>query len=205
VKSSRRLIALIAAVAVVAAIALNVAGVVLIPVGPMGSQQPAVRDVARSTLNHRDNAEYLTPIVEDTWPVSVTVVRVTPVGVTVPGSVQVLGSLAFDISDPAERLPDGTDGIMLGVQSDPGPGWSGPQPAAGVIVEPKGAAEHRGRAFLVRITPDPDMETAVLHFDVEYTLGPFHFITTAWGPLGTTVVMCGGERPVAGQDGCGPS
>ena len=203
-KSSRRLIALIAAVAVVAAIALNVAGVVLIPVGPMGSQQPAVRDVARSTLNHRDNAEYLTPIVED-------LARVRHRGTSNarrgdgPRVVQVLGSLAFDISDPAERLPDGTDGIMLGVQPDPGPGWSGPQPAAGVIVDPKGAAEHRGRAFLVRITPDPDMETAVLHFDVEYTLGPFHFITTAWGPLGTTVVMCGGERPVAGQDGCGPS
>ena len=42
----------------------------------------------------------------------------------------------------------------------------------------------------------------MLRFDLEYTVGPFHFLTTAWGPLGTTIVVCPQERPVGGENGC---
>jgi hypothetical protein len=69
-------------------------------------------------------------------------------------------------------------------------------------VDPNAPASHHGRAFLVRITPDPTQETSVLRFDVEYTVGPFHFLTTAWGALGTTIVICPRDRPMSGQDGC---
>lgn len=204
--SRRRIVVGVAAAIVVTVVALNVAGVVPVPTGPLGAHQPAVRDGGGvSTLNYDPHvgAVYLTALVENTGPIAATIVRVTPIGVTVPGSVVVLGSLPFNSDDPNERLPDRTDRIMLGVQPDPGPGWSNPQPSSGVAVDPKGSAQHQGRAFLVRVTPDPTRETVVLRFDVEYTVGPFHFLTTAWGPVGTTVVICPRDRPVAGESGCG--
>lgn len=183
----------------------NVTGAAPVPNGPLGSYEAAVPDPGGvSTLNYiADRTHiYLTPLVENTGPVPVTIVRVTPVGVTVPGSVRVIGSLPFNRDDPAERGPDGMDTITLGVQPDPGPGWDSPQPVTGVTVDPKGTALHRqGRAFLVEITPDPARETGVLRFDVEYAIGPLRFLTTAWGPLGTTVIMCPQDRPMA-QDGC---
>jgi hypothetical protein len=37
---------------------------------------------------------------------------------------------------------------------------------------------------------------------LEHALDPFRFVTTAEGPLGTTVVFCGAERPVVSLDGC---
>jgi hypothetical protein len=182
----------------------NITGVAPVPNGPLGGHEAAAPDPGGvSTLNYvADRAHiYLTPLVENTGLVPVTIVRVTPVGVTVPGSVRVIGSLPINMDDPAERGPDGMDTIALGVQPDPGPGWGSPQPVAGVTVDPKGTAQHQGRAFLVEITPDPTQETGVLRFDVEYAIGPLHFVTTAWGPLGTTVTMCPQDRPLA-QDGC---
>jgi len=203
---SRRLIAVgLAALIVVTLLALNVTGIAPVPTGPLGDHQPAVRDPGgASTLDYvaQNTNIYLTALVENAGPLPATVVRVTPIGITVPGSVEVLGSLPFDTDDPGERLPEGMDRIMLGVQPDPGPSWRSPQPGSGVTVDPKGSAQHQGRAFLVRITPDPTQVTAVLRFDVEYTVGPFHFLTTAWGPVGTTVVMCPRDRPKAGENGC---
>lgn len=189
---------------IVALLALNVTGVVPIPTGPLGDHQPAVPDNARTTLNHdpQASAQYLTALVNNTGPVAVTIVRVTPIGTSVPGSVEVLGSKIFNRDDPAEYGPDGMSQIVLGIQPDPGPGWTTPQPVTGVTVEPEGSAQRQGRAFLVRVTPDPARETVVLRFDVEYAIGPFHFVTTAWGPLGTTLVICPRDRPVGGQDGC---
>jgi hypothetical protein len=188
-----------------ALLGLNVTGAAPIPIGPLGDHKASVRDPGGvSTLRYsaQNTATYLSAQVENTWPITATVVRVTPTGVSVPGSVEVIGSLPFDEDDPAERLPDMTDRIVLGVQPDPGQGWAIAQPVAGVPVDPRGAAQHQGRAFLVRITPDPTQVTAVLRFDVEYTVGPFHFLTTAWGAIGTTVVICPRDRPVADPDGC---
>lgn len=205
-KWSRKRIAVgLVALIVVTLLALNVTGIAPIPNGPLGNHQPAVRDGGgASTLNYepQTTAIYLTALVENTGPLPATVVRVTPTGVTVPGSVEVVGSLPFNSDDPSERLSDGMDGVMLGVQPDPGPRWGRPQPVTGVRVDPKGLAQYQGRAFLVRITPDPTQATAVLRFDVEYTVGPFHFLTTAWGPIGTTVVMCPRDRPIGGANGC---
>ena len=204
-KRSRWRIAIgLASVVAVALLGLNVIGAAPIPMGPLGDHQPAERDNAGSTLNYdpKNTGTYLSAQVENAWPLPAKIVRVTPTGVSVPGSVEVIGSLPFNMDDPGERLPDMTDRIVLGVQQDPGQGWSSPQPAAGVTVDPKGTAQHQGRAFLVRITPDPTQVTAVLRFDVEYTVGPLHFLTTAWGALGTTVVICPRDRPVADQDGC---
>ena len=198
-------IAVSAGVLVVLLIALNTTGIVLIPSGPLGDHQPAVRDPGgASTVDYdpQRTALYLAALVENTGPVPVTVIRVTPVGVTVPGSVEVLGSMPFNSDDPAERGPGMTGMIMLGIQPDPGPGWASPQAVTGVTVDPKGSAQHQGRAFLVRITPDPTQDTAVLRFDVEYAIGPIHFLTTAWGALGTTVVICGRDRPNAGSGVC---
>ena len=203
--SRKRITVDLAVVIVVTLLGLNVTGVAPIPIGPLGAHQPTVPDIAGSTLNYdpQNTATYLAALVENTGPLTATVVRVTPTGVTVPGSVEVIGSLPFNMDDPSERLPDLTDRIVLGVQPDPGSGWASPQPVTGVTVDPKGSAQHQGRAFLVRVTPDPTQETAVLRFDVEYTLGPFHFLTTAWGALGTTIVICPRDHPVAGQNGCG--
>lgn len=200
----RRFVVGVAAILAVTLLALNGTGIAPIPIGPLGDHQPAVADNAMSTLNYDPQraAEYLTALVENTGPVPVTIVRVTPIGMSVSGSVEVVGSQPFNSDDPSERGPDGMDRIMLGVQPDPGLGWTKPQPATGVTVDPKGSAQHQGRAFLVRVTPDPTQETFVLRFDVEYAIGPLHFLTTAWGPLGTTVVMCPRDRPVAGQNGC---
>jgi hypothetical protein len=195
----------LAAVVVITLLGLNVSGLAPIPIGPLGDHQPAVPDPGgASTLTYspQNNGTYLAALVENTGPLPATVVRVTPTGVSVLGSVEVIGSLTFNEDDPAERLPDLTDRIVLGVQQDPGPGWASPQPVAGVTVDPRGAARHLGRAFLVRITPDPTQETTVLRFDVEYTVGPLHFLTTAWGAVGTTVVICPRDRPVADQNGC---
>ena len=194
----------VATLMVVALVALNVTSIALIPIGPLGDHQPAVPDVASETIDYAAERVpvYLTALVENTGPVPVTVVRVTPIGTSVPGSVEVLGSLPFNSDDPTEYGPDGMDQIMLGVQPDPGARWAAPQSVTGVTVDPKGPAQYQGRAFLVRVTPDPTRETAVLRFDVEYTIGPFHFLTTAWGPVGTSIVMCGPDRPVAGSDGC---
>ena len=202
---SRKGISVGLAAAVVIALLANATGTALIPIGPLGDHQSAVRDPGgASTVNYdpQRTALYLTALVENAGPLPATVVRVTPVGVTVPGSVEVVGSMLFNSDDPAEHGLGGTDRIMLGAQSDPGSGWDSPQPVTGVTVDPKGTAQYQGRAFLVRVTPDPTQDTAVLRFDVEYTIGPFHFITTAWGPIGTTVVVCGRDRPKAGEDGC---
>jgi hypothetical protein len=202
---SRSRIAVVPVVAVAVLLGINVTGAAPLPTGPLGDQQPAVRDPGgASTVNYDPKvaALYLTALVENTGPFPVTIVRVIPIGVTVPGSVQVVGSMPFNTDDPSEKLPGGLDRIMLGVQPDPGPGWNSSQPATGVTVDPKGPAHHQGRAFLVRISPDPTQETGVLRFDVEYTVGPLHFLTTAWGPLGTTIVMCPRQRPMGGEDGC---
>jgi hypothetical protein len=199
-----RLVVGLTAILVVTLLALNVTGIAPIPIGPLGDHQPAVPDNAVSTLNYdpQRSAEYLTALVENTGPVPVTVVRATPIGASVAGSVEVLGSQPFNSDDPGEHGPDGLDRIMLGIQQDPGPGWTSPQPVTGVTVDPKGSAQYQGRAFLVRVTPDPTQETVVLRFDVEYTIGPFHFLTTAWGPLGTTMVICPPDRPLGGANGC---
>jgi hypothetical protein len=167
----------------------------------MGDHQPAVPDIATDTVDYDPHQvrRYLTAVVENTGPVPVTVVRVTPTGVTVPGSVEVLGSLPVNSDDGAQYDADGFPMVMLGIQPDPGPAWANPDPVTGVTVEPKGSAQHQGRAFLVRVTPDPVLETVVLRFDVEYTIGPIHFVTTAWGPVGTTLVFCGRDRPVAAR------
>jgi hypothetical protein len=193
---------------IVTLVALNMTGVLPLPRGPLGIHQAAIPDSARSTLDYDPQraAIYLTPLVENTGPFSVTIVRVTPVGTTVPGSVEVLGSLPFNTDDPTEHLADGTDRITFGIQPDPGPGWAQPQSVSGVTVAPKGSAQHQGRAFLARITPDPTQTTTVLRFDVEYTIGPIHFVTTAWGLLGTTVWVCPRDRPVGASDGgCDPA
>ncbi|HYO42594.1 MAG TPA: hypothetical protein VES19_05280 [Candidatus Limnocylindrales bacterium] len=184
-------------------LALNVAGGVLIPVGPLGDHRPIGPDVAVSTLNYQPQREslYLTPLVENTGPLPATVVRVTPTGVTAPGSVEILGSLPFDLDDPAQRGADGMSAIAIGIQEDPGPAWAHPGPVDGATVLPHDTSPNSGRAFLVRFTPDPGTESVVLGFDVEYTIGPLRFLTTAWGPVGTTVIVCGRDRPVA-NDGC---
>jgi hypothetical protein len=204
-RRGRWLVAVLAAVTGVTLLALNVTGIAPIPTGPLGDHQPAVSDGAGATTVPyvlQRVPEYLTPLVENTGPFSATIVRVTPTGTTIPGSVVILGSLPFNRDDPAESGPDGMDRITLGIGPDPGPGWASPQPVTGVTVEPERAGQHQGRAFLARITPDPTEETAVLRFDVEYTIGPLHFLTTAWGPVGTTLIMCGRERPVVADGGC---
>lgn len=193
------------ALTVAGLLVLNVVGLAPLPLGPLGDHQPAVPDIAVDTIDYDPHQIpwYMTALVENTGPVVVTIVRVTPVGTTVPGSVEVLGSLPFSSGDPASVGSDGMPQITLGIQPDPGPAWTSPQPITGVTVEPKGAAQHEGRAFLVRVTPDPILETAVLWFDVEYAIGPVHFVTTAWGPVGTTLVFCGRDRPVASRVGFG--
>jgi len=185
-------------------VALNVTGLIPIPVGPLGDHQPAIADSSRSTLDYVPSrtAVYLSALVENTGPISATVIRVTPVGVSVPGSVTVLGSLPFNSNDRSQSAPTGLPRVLLGVQPDAGPGWTSPDPVAGVSVDPKGSAQYQGRAFLVEITADPTEVTTVLRFDVEYTVGPFHFMTTAWGPVGTTVVMCPRALPNGTADGC---
>jgi hypothetical protein len=203
--SRKRIAVGLAVLIVVTLLALNVTGIAPVPTGPLGDHQTAVRDGGgASTLNYdpQNSAIYLTALVENAGPLPAVVVRVTPTGVTVPGSMEVIGSLPFNSDDPDERLPDGTDRVMLGVQPDPGPSWTRPQPVTGVTVDPKGSAKHQGRAFLVQVTPDPTQVTAVLRFDVEYTVGAFHFLTTAWGPIGTTVVMCPRDRPTGRAKGC---
>ncbi len=202
----RKRIAGVVFVGMLAVLVANASGAAPLPTGPMGSLAGAVPDPGGvSTLDYYagGSPRYLTPVVENTGPVAVTIVRVTPVGDLVPGSVVVLGSMPFDTSDPNEFSPDGMDRIALGVVEDPGPGWAAPQPVAGVSVEPKGPAMHQGRAFLVRVTPDPTREVGVLRFDVEYAIGPVHFVTTAWGPVGTTITICPAERPKGGENGCG--
>jgi hypothetical protein len=202
----KRITAGVTALVILALLALNVSGVFPLPAGPLGVHQGALPDIARSTVNYdpQRTALYLSPLVENTGPVPVTIVRITPVGTTVPDSVEILGSLPFNSDDPKEELRDGTGLITLGVQDDPGPGWAKPQSVTGVTVDPKGSAQHQGRAFLARINPDPAQITTVLRFDVEYTIGPFRFVTTAWGPVGTTVVVCPRDRPMAVEDGeCG--
>ncbi|HJW21232.1 MAG TPA: hypothetical protein VJ506_02265 [Candidatus Limnocylindrales bacterium] len=203
-KRSRVIAISLATIAVIGVVALNVTDAVAIPFGPLGDQQPPVPDVAGDTIDYAPGRvpEYLSPLVENLGPVAVTIVRVTPIGVTVPGSVEILGSRSFNSDDPSQYGPTGLPLVMLGVQPDPGPGWASPEPATGVTVDPKGPAQYQGRAFLVRVTPDPTEETAVLRFDVEYTIGPFHFVATAWGPVGTTLVFCGRDRPATGSNGC---
>ena len=198
-----RVVGAFVVVSAIVALALNVAGVAPIPVGPMGDQRPALPDVASDTIDYAPirDAEYLTALVENTGPLPVTVIRVTPIGTTVAGSVEVLGSLTFNSDDPAYLGPDGMPQITLGIQPDPGPAWANPDPISGVTVDPKGKAQYQGRAFLVRVTPDPVEKTVVLGFDVEYTMGPLHFVTTAWGPVGTTLVFCGRDRPLAARTG----
>ena len=125
-----RIAAVPTAVVATALLALNVTGVAPIPTGPLGDHMPAVPDPGgRSTLNFDPQLTpmYLTALVENAGPIQVTVVRVTPVGVSVPGSVEILGSMPFNSDDPAERDPSGMSRVMLGVQPDAGPGWAAPQ------------------------------------------------------------------------------
>lgn len=202
-----RVAAALAGVVALVLLALNVTGIAPIPIGPLGDHAAAVPDPGGvSTLNYEPQRSqiYLSAVVENAGTVPVTVVRVTPVGVSVPGSVAVLGSMPFNSDDPTEQLPgSGLNRVLLGVQPDPGPGWASPQPVTGGSVAPQGTAKYKGRAFLVRVTQDPSQVTTVLRVDVEYTIGPFHFLTTAWGPVGTTIIMCPRDRPTAGENGCG--
>jgi hypothetical protein len=204
-RRSTRLAAAVAALVLLALAALNVTGAAPIPLGPLGNHQDALLYGASVTIDYAADRVpiYLTAVVENTGsPLAVTVVRVTAIGVAVPGSVEILGSLAFNTDDPSQRDLNGQNDILLGIQADPGSAWTDPQPVTGVTVDPKGSALHEGRAFLVRITPDPTRETAVYGFDVEYRIGPLHFLTTAWGPAGTSILMCGADRPHASSDGC---
>jgi hypothetical protein len=208
VRTGRRLrvAAALAGVVALLLLALNVTGLAPIPTGPLGDHAATVPDPGGvSTLDFEPKRSriYLSAVVENAGPVPVTVVRVTAVGVSVPGSVAILGSLPFNSDDPAEQQQGGLPTILLGVQPDPGPGWASPQPVTGGSVAPQGKAQYKGRAFLVRVTQDPTRVTAVLRVDVEYTIGPLHFLTTAWGPIGTTVIMCPRDRPTAGENGCG--
>jgi len=199
-----RAAAVVAAVLVIGLVALNVTNAAPLPTGPLGDHQALDSSAVDDMVDYQpgESVLYIAALVENTGPFPVTVIRVTPLGVTVPGSVEVLGSLPFNRDDPAERGSDGLDRIVLGLQPDPGPAWASPEPVTGVTVEPKGSASDAGRAFLVRITRDPSQETAVYGFDVEYTIGPFHLITTAWGAIGTHIVLCGRDRPMSGSDGC---
>ena len=192
----------ITAAATLSLATLNITGVVPLPMGPLGGQQPAARDVAWSTMPFSPSPSplYLVPFVTNGGPFSATIAAVIPRGVSVPGSVEVLGSLPFDREDPAQIRADGTHGVILGIEREPGPAWADPDPVAGAALEPTETGL-TGRAFLVRFTPDPRRETVVLRFDVEYTVGPFHFLTTADSALGTTLIACGPDRPVV-DDGC---
>ena len=196
----------VAGVVAAVLIGANVVGAAPLPFGPMGDRQPAVPGPGVGIQGHSTDVTpyYLTAQVENTWPLAVTVTGVRPLGVTVPGSVEVLGSLPFNSDDPSEKGPDGNSQVILGLDIDAGPGWTDPDPVTGVTVEPKGSAHYQGRSFLVRITPDPDRETAVLGFEVDYAIGPIRFTTTAWGALATTVVFCGPDHPDA-DHGCGPT
>jgi hypothetical protein len=69
------------------------------------------------------------------------------------------------------------------------------------VVEPGSGDVLAGRAFLVRIDRDPVLEAHVDHVDVEYTVGPFRFVTSASSATGTSITFCPPERPVA-DDGC---
>lgn len=189
----------------VALLGANVSGAVPLPFGPMGDRKPATRDNAFGTMGHAFTTPpfYLTVQVENTSPVPVTVLGVRPIGETVPGSVEILGSRTFDESDPSQKDAEGMSTVVLGTALEAGPGWSDPDPVTGVTVEPGQTPQQQGRSFLVRITPDPERATAVLRFEVDYAVGPLRFVTTAWGALGTTIVFCGPEHPDA-DHGCVP-
>ena len=66
--------------------------------GPLGDHQQPIEDGADMTMTYVPNRGpvYFTPYVQNAGPMPATIVRVVPVGVTVPGSVEVLWSLPFD-------------------------------------------------------------------------------------------------------------
>ena len=180
----------------------NVTGYLPIPVGPLGARFEG-EDLATLTTPHDADASpiYLVPFVVNCGPVDVRIDRVVPTGVTVPGSVDVLGSLPFDRGDPAEAGADGIHSIVGFIGPDLTAPWADPEPVAGATLSPVADDVDAGRAFLVRVTPDPLLETHVDHVDVEYSIGPFRFVTSAGSAAGTTVTMCGPDRPFV-DDGC---
>jgi len=192
-----------AAILAIAWLALNVTGNTLLTTGPLGDYHEPDEDSINEIADYvpgEQTALYFTADVDNSGPTAATIVRITPLGMTVPAAVQIVGSLPYNSDDPGEMNQDREDLILLGTQSDPGPAWANPQPNTGVSVEPKGSAQHGGRAFLIRISSDPTQETQVQGFAVEYTVGPFHFLTSTWGPSVYGIVMCPAAFPTGWGD-----
>lgn len=174
---------------------LNVAGVLLIPTGPLGSHATGP-DPASFTRDHDASPVFLAPFVTNEWAVPVTITRITPIGVAPAGAVEILGGRPFDDRAAMCRIGFVTD-LPEDCSDLAAPGATS---AVGMTVGPADDPAS-GVQFLARLDPDPVVETRVERFEVEYTLGPFRFVTVAVGTAGTTLTACGMDRPVAGGEG----
>lgn len=154
----------------VVGVGLNVAGVAPIPAGPVGAA--ALMPSGNFTISvspagrvGTDGATYTTLALRSRWPMTATLISVTPVLATQPTVVRVLGSLPN--RDPSA-------GLVLGSVRDPGPGWQHPAPIAGATI-PTGDGPANLLLVLVEIRPTTDGDAAVGGFWLDYAVGPFRF------------------------------
>ena len=116
-----------AAILAIAWLALNVTGNTLLTTGPLGDYHEPDEDSINEIADYvpgEQTALYFTADVDNSGPTAATIVRITPLGMTVPAAVQIVGSLPYNSDDPGEMNQDREDLILLSTQSDPGPAWA---------------------------------------------------------------------------------
>jgi hypothetical protein len=166
--TSKRRTAILAVAAIVAiALGANITGLVPIPGGPVGVASPpggfgmTLLPAGRAGT---DGSLYTTLTLFSNWPVSTTLLSVTPALATAPTAVTVLGTHSNPVGG----------GLDLGAVADPGPGWAHPDPVSGSTI-PTGGDPANLLLVLVKVSPTTVGDAAVAGFWLEYSVGPFRF------------------------------
>jgi hypothetical protein len=181
----RRLLVSIAAglmAIVLGAAAANVMGVMPLDSGPLGNLEPVEYGSAFGMATPpSQQALYTTYLLENAWPVAATIDAVRVLGSSQSAGIEVLGSRPY---------ASATDETVLGVQADLPPSWASYRSVAGSWVEPLGDRQHAGTAILVRLDPVVGHDTIIRGLEVDYSIGPVHFRTTAQSAVAQSVLIC---------------
>ncbi len=183
----------VVALALLGALAFNVAGIVRLPVGPLGSSDEPGEGRQMTVVPQDEPDEvYTTVILENAWPVPATLESVVPILRSTAGGAEVVGAQSYD----STRLSGGQRLVLGSVRERPTE-WAGDHPVAGAEVP--AAAEGHGAVALVRVWGNPDASTDVAGYEIHYRVGPFTFRTIS---TVNSLVLCSndGEVPPACDD-----
>lgn len=185
------------AVVLVVLLGANVTGQLPIEGGPLGPLQTRGEADGFSLVTVADGQPlYTTALAENDWPLEATIVSVTLRGAVPTPSAEVVGAKSYDLL---------SDGTVLGIQHDLPVAWQTTSAVAGIIVPPRGDAQHRGVAFLIRLDPVATGDNAIYDIVVDYAIGPIRFRSSAMSSVGLAILVCApAGQPEQFDDLCPP-